>query len=310
MNPILISILNSNNEIIPSIEKFEQGLPLKYDHAIDIIGYCEKNKIRMVTFLDDNYPKKLIKDKSNPCLIFYKGDLSLIDTPTLAVVGSRTIDQYCTTQVHSVMNRTDKTIVSGLAYGTDLLAHMSALKNERSCIGVIPSGLDPNVFYPKSNYRYSKLIEEKGLIVSIFLPNCKPKPFYFVLRNKFLVAISDTIWIVKAALGSGTMTTANFALELKKEIVVTPSTLDDTNYRGNLECISKGAKILTTLDYFGPELMKFIPSTTQLSIINHIKEGKNSLDDLLEFYDYPTLIEELDQLVESNAIKFFNGTYC
>jgi DNA processing protein len=310
MNPILIAILNSTNETMPSIEKFENGLPLKYDHAVDVLGYCEENKIKMVTFLDDDYPKKLKNDKSNPSLIFYKGDLKLIDSSTLGIVGSRSIDTYSSFQVNSVMNRTECTIVSGLAYGTDILAHTTALKKEKKCIGVIPSGLNPDVFYPKSNYRYAKLIEEKGLIVSMFLPGCKPKPYFFVLRNKFLVAICDTVWIVKAAIGSGTMTTANFALECKKELVVTPARLDEIEYQGNLQCISKGGKVLKTLEYFGAEIVQFIPSTTQLSIINFIKEGYNSIDSLLNYFDYVTLIEELDQLVEANVVKLYNGVYC
>ncbi len=309
MNPILISILNSTNEMTPSIEKFEQGLPLKYDHAVDIISYCEENRIKIVTFLDENYPKKLLNDKTNPSLIFYKGRLDLIDTKCLGVVGSRAIDEYVVYQVKSAINRSDNTIVSGLAYGTDILAHSEALKHDKDCIGVLPCGLNPEVFYPKTNYKYSYQIEEKGLVISMFLPNCKPKPYFFVLRNKFLVAISDTIWIVKASVGSGTMTTANYTLESKKLLIVSPASLRETEYLGNLECIAKGGEILTSLDYFGEEKMQFIPSIKQSRILEDIKQGYNTIDLLMDNHEYIILLEELEQLVEAGVVTFHAGVY-
>lgn len=197
-----------------------------------------------ITIVDSNYPKSLLKLHKPPYVIFYKGDIDLLNSQCVSVVGSRAACEYGITNTVKLISHIGhkNTIVSGLALGIDAWAHKSALNNNFKTIAVLGSGID--YIYPFRNKRIYESIVENGLIISEFPGLTKPKPYYFPFRNRLIAALGDCLYVMQASMRSGTLLTVNEALELNKEIFVLPYRVDDVEGLGCNWLILQGANIL------------------------------------------------------------------
>lgn len=202
-----------------------------------------KCKDKFITIVDKNYPKKLKMLKKPPLIIFYKGDIRLLNKAAIAVVGSRKMSSYgCYYTKEIVRNLSKKyVIVSGLAAGIDAQAHISAIKHGRT-IAVLGCGI--NYIYPKSNKSLFKKIEENNLIISEYPSQIKPKPYFFPFRNRIIAALGNSVIVSQAKIKSGTMLTVNEALELNKDIYVLPHRIDDYAGSGCNYLIQQGANVI------------------------------------------------------------------
>ena len=209
----------------------------------------EKLNIKYITLLSPNYPSFLKSTFKPPFVIFYEGNIELLtdDSKKIAVIGSRINSQYgleTTKKICKGLTEKDVTIVSGLAKGTDGIAHKSCLDNNGKTIAVIANGL--NIVYPKENDKLYQTIKEKGLIISEYPPNTMPSPSNFPNRNRIIAAISNGVLVIEAKEKSGTMNTVSHALEDGKQIFCVPERCDENS--GCNKLIKEGAKLVESAD--------------------------------------------------------------
>ncbi len=218
-----------------------------------IVKELKKENIQTVSLWSKDYPVLLKETYDPPLILFYRGNLSALQTRhLLAVVGSRKISAYATGVMPELLEPVIKqgvAIVSGLAYGVDQLAHQLALKNHGLTIGVLGCGLSWQVFYPQSNLNLAKkMLEQGGVLLSEFPPATAVKPFNFPRRNRLISGLAQAVLIVEASAKSGALITAAYGLEQNKEILALPQNIQSANALGVNRLIQQGAKMVLTTD--------------------------------------------------------------
>ena len=310
MSSVASKIINNTLNSSITIKQYEAIVEDKYNHADKYLELCAVNNIRFITFEDKLYPANLKKDPLSPAIIFYQGNIELLKSKSIAIVGARTLDTFAQQIIADSVPRIKIPIISGMAYGVDILAHSNALDNNQMCIAVLPCGIDQKVFYPKENYHYvQKILDNNGLVLSQLLPDAKALRYTFIQRNRLIVQLSNQVWIVKAALKSGTLTTAQYALELKKELLVTIYNQYDEGYKGNYELLSKGAKGLITADYFGVKDKVIIYTPDEQTVIDSIKSGNTDIDSITQTMPYILALKTVMNLVQKKILLEQDGQY-
>lgn len=198
----------------------------------------------VITILDDDYPKKLLRLAYPPFVLFYIGDLTLLKLDSMAIVGSRKICEYGETNTCLLSQVLSEryVIVSGMAKGVDRIAHLSAKKT----IAVLGCGFD--YCYPKENLDLFEELKEKQLLISEYPPHAKPLAFHFPWRNRIIAALSEGIVVTQACVNSGTMHTVNEALELNLPIYCIPYPINQLEGYGCNLLILQGANIITSIE--------------------------------------------------------------
>ncbi len=203
----------------------------------------KKQNIKALTCLDNNYPSYFKEMLYAPLVLFYEGDISLLDSPyRLGVIGSRQCHEYGKSATSKVLKELfDKrpvTIVSGLAQGIDTIAHQTAIENNQRTIAVLGTGID--ICYPKENFTLYRRIKEYNLIISEYPFGVGPSHNNFPFRNRLISGISQKILVSEAAIKSGTQITIRYALEQNKDVFAIPHPIIEESFCNIL--ISQGAK--------------------------------------------------------------------
>jgi DNA processing protein len=195
-------------------------------------------------------PKKLQLIPDPPARLHILGHNleNLLSKPCLTVVGSRQVSTYgraVTTQLVSEVAGAGVVIVSGLALGVDSIAHQAALDAGGLTIAVMPGGLDH--IYPASHTRLARqIIDQGGALVSEYPVGTAPQRWYFVARNRITSGLGDAVLITEASHKSGTLHTAEFALEQGKDVLVVPGNITSPTSVGTNNLLKSGATPVTT----------------------------------------------------------------
>lgn len=237
----ILKVDGMSDKIVQNMQKAKDAKLLeKYEK------YILKNDIKIINISDDNYPAKLKNIYAPPITIFAKGDISLLNSKSIAVVGSREPSKYgiyVAEKFSKELSKEGITIVSGLARGIDTFAHVGALSSLGKTIAVLGSGID--IVYPKENAKYYREISEKGLIISEYIVGTAPESKNFPQRNRIISGLSDGVLVVEARKNSGTMITTDFALEQGKELYVIPGNITSNLSAGTNNLIKEGARLVT-----------------------------------------------------------------
>lgn len=237
----LLSVVKIDKRILQNMKKAKDEILLeKYEE------YILKNDIKMINIVDENYPSKLKNIYAPPITIFAKGDISLLGSKAIAIVGSREPSKYgayVAKKFSADISKNGVTVISGLAKGIDTLAHIGALSSFGKTIAVLGSGID--IVYPKDNAKYYSEISKKGLIISEYVVGTKPNSKNFPQRNRIISGLSDGVLVVEARKNSGTMITTDFALDQGKELYVIPGNITSVTSVGTNNLIKEGAKLVT-----------------------------------------------------------------
>ena len=196
----------------------------------------------MKTIFKKDFSTNLAQLHRPPSHLHYQGDISLIHTPCLAIVGTRkysTYAKHATEKLISQLANYRITIVSGLAKGIDTIAHHAALKHNLKTIAVLGSGL--NQIYPRENQDLAKQIAQKGLLLSEFEPDQHPTKITFPQRNRIVSGLSLGTLVIQAPQSSGALITARFALDQGRHIFTIPADMDRKDFQGNIELLQKSA---------------------------------------------------------------------
>ncbi|MBF1701127.1 MAG: DNA-protecting protein DprA [Streptococcus sanguinis] len=198
------------------------------------------------SILDDIYPWDLCEIYDAPTLLFYQGNLELLELPKAAVVGSRDSSKQGNASVQKIIKELNNelVIVSGLARGVDTAAHMAALQNGGQTIAVIGTGLD--VFYPKANKKLQAYIGKNHLLLTEYGPGEQPLKFHFPERNRIIAGLCRGVIVAEAKMRSGSLITCERAMEEGRDVFAIPGSILDGKSDGCHHLIQEGAKCITS----------------------------------------------------------------
>jgi len=226
-------------------ELLQDTFPYDWDSIKKMIIQYE---IKFVNFFDDHYPKLLKHIFDPPPFLFYRGTLQPdYWRRVIAIVGTRKASNYgklMTKKIGTKLAEMGFTIVSGLAYGIDTLAHFSALETNGRTVAVMGTGCDQ--IYPARNKELAKQIIEKGLLLSEYIPGSKPERWNFPNRNRIISGLSLGSFIVEGSKKSGALLTAKFALDQNRDVFALPGDINRAEAEGPNHLIKLGAKIVTS----------------------------------------------------------------
>lgn len=211
----------------------------------------------VITILDDAFPPLLREIPDPPLALHFRGDISLLAKPCIAIVGSRRASPYAINvaqQLATQLAASGLVIVSGLARGIDAAAHKSALDANGKTIAVLGTGID--LVYPPANRKLFERIASEGLIVTEFPPGTPPKREHFPIRNRVISGLCEGTIIVEATSRSGSLITARMAAEQNREVFAVPGSIFSAGSEGTHRLIQYGAKLVHDVNDILSELRK------------------------------------------------------
>jgi DNA processing protein len=229
----------------------------RLDRARDVQRAGAQRSIFPLAWNDPRFPHALLAIPDVPATLWYRGDVGVLQTTAVAIVGSRAASAVAletATRLAGELAAIGITVVSGLARGVDSAAHRGALRAGRT-IAVLGSGIDR--MYPPEHAALAGDIATRGAIVSEFPPGTPPLPFHFPLRNRIISGLSRAVIVIEASERSGSLITAECALEQGREVMAVPGNVLSGRNRGGHGLIRDGAKIVECADDIVEELRLF-----------------------------------------------------
>lgn len=214
-----------------------------------LLKWAESQNNYLVCLDDELYPSSLKEIYCPPPLLYMQGQLSVFDVDSIAVVGSRRptlVGQKHAAQFSRQLAEIGYCVTSGLAIGVDTYAHRGALDvNGLSC-AVLGSGLES--IYPKQNKKLAQEIQEQGILISELALDINALPANFPRRNRIISGLSKATLVIEAGLKSGSLITAEFALEQNRDVFAVPGSIDNPLSKGGHSLIKQGAILVDELE--------------------------------------------------------------
>ncbi|MCP4701007.1 MAG: DNA-protecting protein DprA [Gammaproteobacteria bacterium] len=261
----------------------------------------------LLTIQDTRYPRRLREIHDPPPILFVQGDLSLLSTDQLAMVGSRNPSrggEITAFEFAEYLSKTGLVITSGLAFGIDAVSHRGAMAGGGKTIAIMGTGLDR--VYPSQHRDLARQIVRNGALVSEFPPGTQAQGRYFPRRNRIISGLSLGVLVVEATARSGSLITARQAAEQGREVFAIPGSIHNPLAKGCHILLKEGAKLVETAADIIEELPVFQPlslvaetSAVLLDTENH--SNNQSLDEDYEHMLAHMGIDEpvsVDSLVE------------
>jgi DNA processing protein len=256
----------------------------------DILVWLDKPQHHFITILDEDYPELLKSIHSAPPVLFAIGQRAALAYLHFAIVGSRnptTGGKRLAEEFAAELSRSGLTICSGLALGIDYHSHLGALKANCPTVAVLGNGLSG--IYPARHKKIASQIIEDGLLLSEYPPDTKPAPGNFPQRNRIISGMSTGVLVVEAAKKSGSLITANYALEQGRDVFAIPGSIHNPLARGTHSLIKQGAKLVETVHDIIDELAPMASLVLNKSISTDTKQQEyENLEP-----DYKRLLENM-----------------
>ncbi|KRN13570.1 DNA processing protein [Fructilactobacillus fructivorans] len=196
-----------------------------------------------ITILDAEYPQQLADIYCPPIVLFFVGDVTILKTRSISIVGARQCTNYSIAAIKSILTKRVLkrfTIVSGLAKGVDCLSHQCALANNERTIGMIGTGLDGS--YPSECMNVQNELMNTNLVVSEYPLGSKPLKYHFVERNRIIAGLCEKLIVVEAKQKSGSLITASLALSENRDVLAVPGNITSPLSIGCNQLIASGAR--------------------------------------------------------------------
>lgn len=252
----------------PQIEKH---LGLSIQKATTLVSYLRKTSpsfyiqqlqdehVFYMTIWDDDYPSLLREIPDPPYVLYGKGKKDLLQwSKKLAVVGTRNPSLYGKGSIQSILQpliNNDWLIVSGLANGIDTIAHEIAVEHSFATIAVLGHGLQH--MYPKKNQGFCEKWKDQILLVTEYPPHYAPQKWYFPRRNRIISGLCQGVLVVEAKARSGSLITADSALEQNREVFAMPGPNYVESAVGTNQLIQQGAKLVQCAEDVIEELSNY-----------------------------------------------------
>ncbi|HSK08274.1 MAG TPA: DNA-processing protein DprA [Vicinamibacterales bacterium] len=264
------------------------------DQAAAALARASAQGIDVVPWSDPRYPPLLAAIPDPPVVIWIKGDAASLVAPAVAIVGSRAASPYgleAASRLACELAEAGCAIVSGLARGVDSAAHRGALDGGGVTVGVLGSGLD--VIYPPEHRGLAARMIGRGALVSEYPPGTPPLKPYFPARNRVISGLSLGVVVIEAAHRSGSLITANRALEQGRHVMAVPGNILSGRHRGSHALLRDGALVVDGADDVLAEL-----GASSLRAVATRRSPSPDHDEVLrvmsagESYDVDTLARE------------------
>jgi DNA processing protein len=219
-----------------------------FDKANAELAFIRTNEINVAHFQGENYPERLKHCIDGPLLLFTSGQINLKKRRIISIVGTRQITSYGTEFCRKLIEDLaplDPVIVSGFAYGVDIVAHQMAMDHNLQTIGVVAHGL--NQIYPKTHKKYVAKVEENGGFITEFWSTSNPDKENFVRRNRIVAGMSEATIVIESADRGGSLITANMANDYNRDVFAVPGRVTDKYSQGCNNLIkTQKANVLTS----------------------------------------------------------------
>lgn len=269
------------------------------------LEFIQKESIKPLYYQDSFYPEKLKHCFDSPVILFQSGTIDISKKKLVSIVGTRQITSYGTEITKKIIEDLaplNPVIVSGFAYGVDIVAHQAALENGLQTIGVLAHGL--NQIYPKSHKKYCSKIEQNGGFLTEFWSNSNPDRENFVKRNRIVAGMSEATIVVESAEKGGSLITAQLANEYNRDVFAVPGRTTDKLSQGcntliktqRAHLLSSAADLVYLLNWQNTASeQKLIQKQLFVSLDNEEQkvydylhqEGKDLLDSIALYCDFP-----------------------
>lgn len=204
-----------------------------FQKATSEFQFIKENDINVVYFLEDNYPERLKHCIDGPILLFATGNINWNTRKVISIVGTRQITSYGTEFCKKLIEDLaplQPIIVSGFAYGVDIVAHQAAMDFGLQTIGVLAHGM--NQIYPKTHKKYISKMEKNGGFLTEFWSTSNPEKENFVKRNRIVAGISEATIVIESADKGGSLITATLANDYNRDVFAVPGRVTDKLSQG------------------------------------------------------------------------------
>jgi DNA processing protein len=197
------------------------------------LRFIEKENISCLYYKDSTYPERLKHCIDGPVVLFQSGKIDLQNRRLINIVGTRQITPYgteFTKKLISDLAPLNPIIVSGFAYGVDIVAHQAAMENDLQTIGVLAHGL--NQIYPKMHKKYMAKMEQNGGFMTEFWSTSNPDRENFIKRNRIVAGMCEATIVIESAEKGGSLITANIANDYNRDVFAVPGRITDKFSQG------------------------------------------------------------------------------
>lgn len=286
--------LGWNHEMITEFYSWRQSIDEQY-----ILQMLKKENIHIVSFSDPHYPSLLKQISDPPPGLFVRGDMK-IDSPTLAIVGTRSPSAYGVDVVHALLPELiahNILIVSGLAFGIDALVHKKTLELHGKTIAVLGSGCDDRSIAPQTNLPLAKqIINNNGLIISEYPPYTEATTYTFPRRNRIIAGLCLATLVIEAGESSGALITAACSLDYNRDVFAVPQPIGSLSGIGVNNLLKQGAVPITSADdiltafNIKESNTKIVQKNTtpslsltdiESTVYSHLSSGKKTIDEIV-----------------------------
>ncbi len=275
--------------------------------AEEEVKFCEKNAIKIISYYNDEYPKRLHHCKDAPFLIYQKGCASLNESKMVNIVGTRNATLYGKSITHKIvedLSPYNVTIVSGLAYGIDAEAHRKALEFNLPTIGVLAHGLDQ--IYPHLHKKLAaQILDANGALITEFKQASKPDRQNFPARNRIVAGMCDATIVVESAAKGGSLITADIAQSYNRDVFAVPGRINDKFSEGCNNLIKYN---VAALIHSGEDIVKMLgwdvaqktqkKKSKQRSLFIELDPSEQQIIDYMEKIESPMHVDDLNQNID------------
>lgn len=247
-------VLKTKSSVLSKIDGIGTFVASKIEKKISLseaekeAEFILKNNITPIAFNSPDYPERLKHCLDGPLLLFMSGHTQFRSRHVISIVGTRQVTAYgmeCCRKLIADLAPLDPVIVSGFAYGVDIVAHQAAMENGLQTFGVLAHGLDR--IYPAVHRKYWERIKESGGFITEFRSGSDPEKENFVKRNRIVAGISEATVVIESAEKGGSLITANMANDYNRDVFAVPGRINDKYSQGcNLLIKTQRAHALTS----------------------------------------------------------------
>lgn len=260
----------SGKKWVDSLSSYKRTCSLEQNSKLlrdkNIIFCCFRNPI---------FPERLKRLPDCPYGLFYKGNLPSPEIVSVAVVGTRRCSNYGSRMASYIgcqLAQRHVQVISGMAGGVDGIAQRACLQEGGHSYAVLGCGTD--ICYPPENFKLYDNLAEHGGILSEFAPSTPPLSENFPIRNRLIAGLADAVVVVEAKKRSGSLITADLALDQGKEVYAVPGRFGDERSLGCNRLIEEGANVLTSVD----QLLENIAASSGIILPGQIHTAADVID--------------------------------
>ncbi len=259
----------------------------------DLNWLMQSHDHAILSIASPEYPNLLLETNQPPLVLYCQGDVSYLQQPQLAIVGSRNPSLHGKQNAFTFAKSLAKAglnITSGLALGVDTAAHLGCLAANKPTIAVLGSGL--NNIYPKQNHELAAKIRENGVIISEFSASVAPQANHFPRRNRIISGLSLGVFVVEAALKSGSLITAHYALDQNRDVFAMPGSIHNPLAKGCHYLLKQGAKLVESSQDLAEELQLSTPTPREIALPELPKDLTSTQEKLYKLMGYDEIDAE------------------